>query len=421
MTWENVNKHNGVVRIGVESTFGTAASNMKAVLIRSDPPWPLAGKQTKMIARQDSLTSRRAYQTPVKGMEDGSPVVLAVDVKPPSTRLSASATPVAFSNSSALSHQILWRAAMGAELTPAAGSTIASYSAPDVTVASGHGSRFAVGQWIAYEASGGTVTCHQVTAIATDTLTVQPPLPGSPTSSEVIRNLYNYYVSEDDTTTYTVDHAPTEAGSNEAQSRGRGCVFNNPGLALTFGGVPQLTLNGTSAAHDGFGDLSLSEAAVADDMGAPWAFDVSSGAGAVWLAASLSSLPSSALITSFALTLPRQWQAIMGAGGVSSIAAMKEVAGPGQPIQIELELRGGTAEVTAFASMTERHLVLYSVYGSGTSARVFGLHFPKTIPAVEPTVQINGELAFCKATLIAKRNDLSTSDLGSSNVIAFWG
>ena len=44
MTWENVNKHNGIVRIGVESTFGTTASNMKALLNRADPPWPLAGK-----------------------------------------------------------------------------------------------------------------------------------------------------------------------------------------------------------------------------------------------------------------------------------------------------------------------------------------------------------------------------------------
>jgi hypothetical protein len=420
MTWENVNKHNGIVRIGVESTFGTTASNMKALLNRADPPWPLAGKTQQMIARQDSLTSRRAYQTPVKGMKSGSPVALAVDVKPTSGRLNAAASPVAFSNASALSHQILWRAAMGGELTPAAGTTVDSYSAPDVTVASGHGTRFAVGQWFLYEATSGALSPHQVTAIATDVLTVQPPLPGTPANGEVIRNLYNYFLTEDDTTTFTVDHAPIEAGSNEAQSRGRGCVFS-PEIGLTLGGVPMLTLTGTSADHDGFGDLSLSESPVSDDMAAPFALDVSTGNGGLWLASSLSSLPSASLITSLRLTVPRQWQDIPGAGGVSSLAARKEVAGPQQPIQVELTLRGGAAEVQAFASMTSRHLVLFGFSGTGTSGRAFLVHIPNAVPATPPTVQVDGELAFCRMVLTAQRNTLGTTDLAASNVVVAWG
>lgn len=420
MTWENVHKQNGITRIGVESTFGTTSSNMKALLIRSDPPWPLASKTQKMIARVESKTSRRAYQTHVKGMKDGSPVTLAVDVKPVVTRLSTGATVVAFSHANALSHQILWRAAIGGELTPAAGSAVVSYSAPDVTVTTGQGSRFVVGQWIAYVTAGGVLTAHQVTAVATDVVSVQPPLPGTPQAGDEVRNLYNYYPLEDDATTYTVDHAPIEAGSNEAQSRGRGCVFS-PELAIELGGVPLLTLSGTSADHDGFGDLSLSESAVSDDMGAPFAFDVSSGNGALWLASSLSATPSAALITSFKVTFPRQWQAIPGAGGVSSIAAMKEVASLAQPITIELELRGGTAEVTAFASMTSRHFVAYGITGSGTSSRVFGVHAPNTVPAGPPTVSVNGELAFAKMTLVAQRNTLSTSELGSANLIVFNG
>ena len=57
--------------------------------------------------------------------------------------------------------------------------------------------------------------------------------------------------------------------------------------------------------------------------------------------------------------------------------------------------------------------------GSGTSARAIGWHFPNTIPAMEPVVQINGELAFCKATLIAHQNSLASTDLGRANVIMF--
>jgi hypothetical protein len=353
-------------------------------------------------------------------MKSGSPVALAVDVKPTSGRLNASATPVAFSNASALSHQLLWRAAMGGELAPAAGTTVDSYSAPAVTVATGHGSRFAVGQWFLYEATSGALSLHQVTAIATDVLTVQPPLPGTPANGEVIRNLFNYFLTEDDTTTFTVDHAPIEAGSNEAQSRGRGCVFS-PEIGLTLGGVPMLSLSGTSADHDGFGDLSLSETAVSDDMAAPFALDVSSGNGGLWLASSLSSLPSASLITSLRLTVPRQWQDIPGAGGVSSLAARKEVAGPQQPIQVELTLRGGTAEVTAFANMSSRHLVLFGLSGTGTSGRAFLVHIPNAVPATPPTVQVDGELAFCRMVLTAQRNGLASTDLGSSNVIVAWG
>lgn len=420
MTWENVHKQNGITRIGVESTFGTTASNMKALLIRSDPPWPLAGKTQKMIERPESRTSRRAYTTPVKGMKDGSPVTLAVDVKPIVTRLNASATPVAFSHASALSHQILWRAAIGAELTPAAGSAVVSVSGADVTVTTGQGSRFVTGQWLAYVTAGGVLTVHQVTGVATDVVSVQPPLPGTPQAGDEIRNLYNYYPAEDDTTTYTVDHAPIEAGSNEAQSRGRGCVFS-PELAIELGGVPLLTLNGTSADHDGFGDLSLSESAVNDDMGAPFAFDVSAGNGGLWLASSLGSTPSASLVTAFRITYPRQWQDIRGAGGVSSLAARKEVASLGQPIQVELTLRGGTAEVTAFASMAARHFVAFGITGSGTSSRVFGVHMPNAVPAMPPTVQIDGELAFARMVLTAQRNTLATTELGSANLIVFNG
>jgi len=420
MTWSNLNKHNANVWIGVEGTFGTTSSNMRPLIIASDPPWPNAGQTTQMIQRTEARPSRRAYQQPVKGMESGSPVAFGVDCKPIATRLNASASPVAFNNASALSHQILWRAAIGAELTPAAGSAAVSYSAPDLTVTTGHGTRFVVGQWVAVVTSSG-LEPRRVTAIATDVLTLSPPLSGTISGGEEVRNCYCYYPTEDDTTTYTVEHAPIEAGSNEAQTRGRGVVFNSPEIAVEFGGVPKLTLSGTSAAHDGPGDLSLSESAQTDDMGAPFAFDVSDGSGVVWLASSIASVPSASLIASMKVSYPRQWQAIMGAGGVSSLAAMKEVASPSQPITIELELRGGTAEVTAFASVTARHLILWSVYGSGTSARVIGFHFPNTIPVVEPVVQVSGELAFCKATLIAQRDTLASSDIGSANMIVFLG
>lgn len=418
MTWENLNKHSANVWIGVESTFGTTSSNMRPLIIASDPPWPNAGQTTKMIPRAEARPSRRAYQSPVKGMESGSPVTFGVDLKPISTRLNSAATPVAYSNAAALSHQIVLRAALGAELTPAAGTAAVSYSAPDLTVTTGHGSRFTIGQWIGVVSSVG-LEVRQVTAIATDVLTLQPPLSGAVVGTEEVHNAYCYYPAEDDTTTYTIEHAPIEAGSNEAQTRARGAVFNNPEFSIAFGDVPKLTMNGTSAAHDGPGDLSLSEAAQTDDMGSPFAFDVSSGNGSAWLSSSLASVPSAALITSAKVSIPRQWQEIPGAGGVSSLAAVKEVASPSQPITIEIELRGGTAEVTAFASMTARHLVLWSIYGSGTSARAIGWHFPNTIPAMEPVVQINGELAFCKATLIAHQNSLASTDLGRANVIMF--
>ena len=49
------------------------------------------------------------------------------------------------------------------------------------------------------------------------------------------------------------------------------------------------------------------------------------------------------------------------------------------------------------------------------------MHVPNAVPAVPPMVQVNGELAFCRATLTAQRNTLATTDLGSSNVIVAWG
>jgi hypothetical protein len=49
------------------------------------------------------------------------------------------------------------------------------------------------------------------------------------------------------------------------------------------------------------------------------------------------------------------------------------------------------------------------------------VHVPNAVPAVPPTVQINGELAFCRAVLTAQRNTLGTTDLAASNVVVAWG
>ncbi|HEX4931773.1 MAG TPA: hypothetical protein VFV33_01260, partial [Gemmatimonadaceae bacterium] len=188
-------------RIGVQSAIGTAASTMKELVVYGDQT-AIVGKARQNTAPNLNQTRRRReYHASIKLQKSGSPVQLQTYVRALSTALASGTSPVVFSNSSAISHQILYRAIFGAELTPSQGSTVASSSGTPVDtveVASGHGSRFTVGSIIKITRSGAAPWVRRVTAISTDTLTVYPPLDDSPATSAPIHNLYNYYTGETD-------------------------------------------------------------------------------------------------------------------------------------------------------------------------------------------------------------------------------
>lgn len=408
-------------RIGVQSTIGAAASTMKDIEVLGSSPDVV--KSTQRTAPNNAqVRRRREYKAPVKLTKLGSEVALSCFVKGLATPLTTSATPATYNAPAALSHQILLRAIFGAELTPAAGSTVASSSGTPVdtiTVATGHGSRFTIGSIIIIVGYGP----RRVKAISTDDITISPPLDGTPDVGTVVRNCYCYFPGETDSTVYTVEHTFVESGTAESQMRALG-VHGQGELKLENDAPAELSFKGQALDVSGPADLSISDDPVADDMGDPLVWSPTT-----WLLSSLSAAPSvSDLVASTKVSVPRKWQRV-GGSVINGVGAVHEVAGRGEPIDVEVEGLFDDQWHTYFSAGTELTLVTFTQVGTGASSRYFGLWCPTTKVVESPTRGAKEALLFSQAKLRAfQATDisgatpaLSVAGIRTANCIAFLG
>jgi hypothetical protein len=401
-----------VCRIGGETTFGTTASTMKR-LVLTGPQIPLAGLKTEMLPVADLSPHMEDARSPVRGLARGGQVAMKLSVKRIATRLTSSATPVAYSNSSALSHQILLRHWLGGEHVDA-GSTLASSAtsgASTVTVASGHGSRFAVGCMIGIVEDAAGLRPYLVTSVSTDTIGIYPNLRGDAASGAVIANSYTYHRSEAHTgPSLTVEQAQYEPGTPAAQRRARG-VYGSCKLTLAVGQQPVLDFTGESSAEDGPGDLSIPLTAAADDMGpyiGAWTPEVLFQTGA--------SFTASYVCDSLELDVPNAWQWVTQGDGVGARNGAVRVNGKSGPPTWTLKLRMDAAEYTAFTADTSRYLMVWVTSGTGTSARIFGALIARAAMAEEPAQVIENGLVFVTLKGVAMQDTATAgSPVGSSS------
>ena len=407
-------------RIGAQSAIGTVASVLKDLEILAGDP--AAGLTQATTPNPAQVRRRRQYKAPVALTKKGSPVELTVAIKRLVTALASGATPVAFDHADALSHQILYRAAMGAELAPAQGSTVAGSSGSPVniiSVAAGHGSRFTIGAIIFVVGEGP----RRITAISTDDLTITPPLSGTPSVGTVVRNCYCYYTGETDSTVYTVQHVPVESGTPVAEHQMLGAHFN-PEFTLEVDNLAKLALKGQCLHWTGPGDLSIGDAPAADDMGSPLAWNPT-----IWLESSFATLPSASdEAGSIKVMVPRKWQMVAGSV-INGVGSVHEVAGRGEPVEIEVSGLYDPDWYTRFDAGTSLTMVAYTSDGTGSSSRVFGLWFPtvKVIEtpkrgAMDALLSTTAKLRAFQATDIdAETAALSTAGIRTANAILFLG
>lgn len=414
-------------RIGVQaSSIATVAATMKDIEILGGGAGPLAKLMQKTEPNRAQVRRRREYKAPIKLTKAGSPVELATNVKGLASVLGTSATPVAYTNASALSHQLLLRMLLGAELTPAAGSTVASSSGTPVdtvTVASGHGSRFVIGQIIVIERADAAPWVRRVTGISTDALTVFPPLDDSPATSAVVRNCYQYYPGETDSTTFTVEHTAVESSTPITQKRAIG-VFGGGEFKLENDSASELSFKGECLDWTGPDDLSISDDPVADDMGDPLVWSPT-----FYLGMTSGAAPTVAAdVASIKVSVPRKWQKVPGSV-VNGVGSVHEVAGRGEPIEVSVESLYDNAWWSRFASDTALNLLAYTAVGTGSSARVFGFYFPNIRVVETPADEVKEALAFATAKLRAYQATdisgatpaLSTAQIRTTNCIVFLG
>lgn len=425
MTWSYLNKNTQKTTLGAEATFGTIATTNLEVFL-SDPADPLGKSSRKMLENNDTRRYRRDYVNPVAGLQNESPVELSVYLKGLVARLDKDATPVAFNNASALSHQLVHRAMWGAELTPAAGSLVVSSSGTPVdaiTVTTGQGSRFVEGQVIIVETSVGWEV-RRVKDVTGDVVTVIPPCAGTPvdTTGKVL-NAYNYYLDETmDTQSFSVQHTYVESAGVSTQRKALGCTFSGS-MDLKVGEVPVVKLTGKSATHTNPADLSITTADATDDMGSCLVWEP-----AGFFTSTLTAAPGAPDITEVTFNLNREWQDVPGVG-VEGLQKRIESTSRGKPVEVTLKGVTGTGLFTAFDANTTYSLCLYVESGTGANARFAGVYFPSLVMVEEPVFEPIGELVGWSAKFRANKavdidaapSSASSTALMLTNAIFFNG
>jgi hypothetical protein len=135
-------------------------------------------------------------------------------------------------------------------------------------VQTGHGSRFRVGTVVMIQV-GSALYARAITAIATDTLTVWPALPSSPSSTNLVINSYSYFLTEANTQSLTVEHTYTTP-SSDAQTVQRRLLGCTGGMSFTVGSdsLAQFGFD-LKAADWQFGSLSVGTGVGSETMGDP--------------------------------------------------------------------------------------------------------------------------------------------------------
>lgn len=412
----NLITHTRKVRVGYESTFGTAATNMKTLVV--DGPAPiLAGLSAEMLAVADMSPFMEDPTTPVQGLRRGGKLSLKALVRRLSSRLNAAASPVAWTNSAALSHQILLGHWLGGEAV-GAGSTCpagASTAATTIDVASGHGARFLAGKVIGITHASGVLP-YLVTARSTDTLTLWPALRADVATDAVVLNSYQWHRAESHSSSLTVQEAYYEA-SPAAQQQAVGC-FGAGKLSLAVGQIPAVEMSLEHSDFTGPTSGIISDmTAEANDMGAP----------IVWTPEVILQTGDTAVTyvcDSFSVDIPNTWTRVAQGDGVGATNAVVRTQGKTNPVTWELVVRMDPAEYTAFTASTERYLML-SATGSGYG---FGVLLPRAVITARPQGTDKDGLLYVSLKGIARANtvvagsplrDTANTDLAASPVSIF--
>jgi hypothetical protein len=239
----------------------------------------------------------------------------------------------------------------------------------------------------------------------------------------VVRNCYCYFTGETDSTTYTVQHVPVETGTPVAEHQMIGAHFQ-PEFTLEVDNLAKVKLGGACLDWSGPGDLSIGDTPTADDMGSPLAWNPT-----FWLESSFATLPSPAdEVGTVKVNIPRKWQMVQGSV-VNGVGSVHEVAGRGEPIDIDVEGLYDPDWWTRRAASTNLSFVGYTSDGTGSSSRYFGFWCPTTKVIEQPTRGALDALLSAKAKIRAMQATdidaetaaLSTAGIRTANVIFFLG
>lgn len=243
--------------IGTETTFGTLAGTM----LRAFPVEKsfMPDIEQAELENSDQRTTLYSQLATVRGLKDGK---LKVDFygKVNSTQNTDGVTATAD-----YLNQIIYTA-LGEIKFDEGSVTAAGSSTTVVNVSAGDGANFVVGQWIAVEVAG-TLEAARVVAIATDALTVYPPLSASPGTGAAVVSGVTHAPATNHDATLSLQHAMV--GSADQQWTLLGNTLNL-GVEIKRNEIMKLMFEGAVGSWTGPSNQSISTAVAADTCTSPF-------------------------------------------------------------------------------------------------------------------------------------------------------
>jgi len=385
---------------GVETVFGTTGSPVRAFPTSIE----ITPEQTN-IKVEEERNRGKAHQKPVQSLKRCSGKISWL-IKPDGTQLTAAASPATPWGNQPF--KTLW----GGEQSGAGSTVQSSSTTTSVIVGSGHGSRFAVGTWIAVEVSG-ELEPTKVIAISTDTLTVWPQLSGTPTTSGLVVNSYTCYPTDayavhNASTSLTFQHAKAATGVTgygNYEWTLNGCT-GNIDVAIERDKLIQATWNLKGASWTGPSSQSLTVSAGTDAMST--GMPVRTG---TVLVQALSSTSRTHVSTrSIAIQFAEENQLIEEMEGTTEgiVGVQKVPVRPAATVTLK-QLADTSIDTNHYVSQTSLAVIFWTKYGSGTTARFVGFEFPTMVVAEKPKMVDDGGIQHTEWKLEALEDEKITS------------
>lgn len=369
MAAEDIASRVGATYLGIESTFGTTSGTMVRCFPDELPALTFAQAN---LANDDERERLFKALSPVQGLKSGA-ATLKVKQRCDATRLDSTATPSATPWA-----YIPWKAGLGGEQYAAGTTCSASADANTITVASASGLK--VGGWIGVEVSGSALEYTRITNISSTTISVWK-LTGSPnTSSGKVINAYNYFPTQTNTQSLTLQHVKAQSTTNQRFT-----------LLGGYGGCKLTTQRGAYLSAEWslkFADWSVptsdsvSAASASDGMGAPLVmrnalcYLQAAGTNAVF-----AHVPFETLDLELASDLGLAYTTELG-GVQGNVGVMRTGARPFA--KAKLTLRPDTTFRTKYDAGTLVQLVVIVPYGSGLTKSAVVIDLPTCVIADAP-------------------------------------
>lgn len=398
MAQRNIVARRRVTYVGLESTFGTTPAG-------TFPNLPTAGLflhddvgpdlQEKMLDVLDESIYRQGAVHPVHGLqsEEGQVALKRyLRATPSANQLTAAGTAASAVDRVLLTH------ALGAEHA-AIGTTVATGTSTTVfDVASA--ANIKKGTFLAVTISGTPEWC-KVTNVSGVTVTVTPPLSGTPAISAVVRNLYTYAPAEQHSNSITVYRGYVADSGTEPEYIVNG-VYGGMTFDFPVGQLPTMSFQGAVTSFTGPASSAAIDTAtaVADALGAP----VVVKSAKLYLATTAIARATSVVWESVTLDFPNAWEKVMDGGAAQAVAGVVNTAGRPRACKITLRLRFDSgsydnATTAGFGADDVFRFAMVLTAGSGTTLSHWIFEVPRAQLTAKPKLTLVGSRLYMNLEL----------------------